>query len=482
MNDGKNGKKAFFSDILHSIRTIREVGCLLPGIRRIREAGCPLPGIRAVRGAGCPPFNRRMSGGAWHPLLMAGIFVVSSLLGSMAWLVSCRMNERLFYDKMAAIAVAFSGEEEKLMQALKDPERFDAEAGRKALVRYGYEGRLPAKEQTPAFFASGFLAAGLTSGAFFLYIRRENNRIRRRTEELTDYLRQVEEGKDTLSLERKQDVFSGLEDEIYKTVLALRESRENLRQEKERLADNLADISHQFRTPLTSLTVLGELLLRHVEGTGDAVLVRQMESQTERLTDLTFALLTLSRADAGVLSFEIRQVPVRELIECSLESVLPLMEKKGQQARVLGEEVVLENLFLPCDLGWTREALGNLLKNACEHGPEGTQISIRVWDNPVFSGIAVEDQGPGFSREELRHIFERFYTGTGRPDAEDGSRGGGKKGRGRMRDLGTDLPGGGAGLGLSLARALIENQSGELRAENRKEGGARFVIKFYKNM
>ncbi len=414
-------------------------------------------------------------------LFTACIFGAGFLFCSMALLESYSINERLFYDRMAAVAAAFSGEEEKLMQALKDPRRYDSGAGRQALARYGYEGELPGGQSVRTCFTVSFVAAGLFAAAFFLYFSGERNRLKRRTQALTEYLRQMEEGDDTLFPEKRQDLFSNLEDEICKTVQALRESRENLRREKQRLADNLADISHQFKTPLTSLGVLSELLLRHVEGSADEALVRQMEGQTDRLAELTSVLLTLSRADAGAISFVIRQVPVSDLIECSLESVLPLLEKKGQSARILDEGDALENLFLACDPGWTRQALENLLKNACEHGPEGTEIGIRVWDNPVFAGIAVEDMGEGLSPGELRHIFERFYRGRSIRIREKGEKGSGK-GSGLTQNAGESSLVCSTGLGLSLARALIEGQNGELGAQNRKEGGARFVIKFYKNL
>ena len=243
-------------------------------------------------------------------------------------------------------------------------------------------------------------------------------------------------------------------------------SREASAREKENLAKNLADISHQFKTPLTSLSVLGELLSRRVTGKEERAVVRKMEKQTERLANLTAALLTLSRADAGVLAFDMRNVPVRELLDASLSPVMPLLEEKGQRVRILGEKNLPDNLAIRCDLGWMSEALGNLLKNASEHAPEESEVCISVWDNPVFTGISVEDEGPGFSKEELPHVFERFYRGA---SAHKDS----------------------AGIGLALAKTLIEAQKGEIRAENRKDGkggktgkakGARFLIKFYKNI
>ncbi len=388
-------------------------------------------------------------------LLLAAVFAVSFCFAGMLLLGSYRWNESLFYERISAAAASCDGAEE-IMRALKDPAGCDIGAGRELLRRYGYEGRLPAGQLYPAAAGIGLLFATAVAAAFAWHAAGSRKRLRRRTEELTGYLRQVEEGGYTISLERRQDLFSGLEDEIYKTVLALRESRERLGREKETLAQNLADISHQFKTPLTSIAVLSELLERHAAGSEDAELIRRLAEQIERLTTLTSVLLTLSRADAGAITFDIRNVSVSELTECSLAAVSPLLERRGQRAKVLWDGGTHE-VFLSCDPGWMEEALSNLLKNASEHAPEHTDICIRVRDNPVFTEIAVEDAGPGFSRRDLRCLFERFYRGE--HAAKDST-----------------------GIGLSLAKALIEGQKGELRAENRKGGGARFLIKFYKHV
>ena len=386
-------------------------------------------------------------------ILAAGIFVVCLFCCAGAGFGSYRWNEKYFYDRIAAVVSVMPERQTDIMKALKDTDACNINAGREILGRYSYYGHLPKRNFYVLSWLGSMAAAFAAAGwAFFLFYR-EKGKLKKRTAYLTEYLRQVEEGTYGISLERSQDVFSNLEDEIYKTVLALRESREGLKKEKENLARNLADISHQLKTPLTSLNVLNELLQRRLVKKEDIALVRKMETQTERLGGLTAALLTLSRADAGVLSFEIREVPVSDLISCALEPVLPLLEEKGQQVRICGEK----DIFMACDLGWTRETVGNLLKNACEQSPKQTEITIRIRDNPIYTGIAIEDEGRGFSEEELPRIFQRFYRGA---SAQKDS----------------------IGIGLSLAKSLIESQNGEIRAQNRAGGGAAFLIKFYKNL
>lgn len=386
----------------------------------------------------------------------AWIFAVCTVFGMAVFFGCLQWSESLFYDKLAAVASAMPKESSLVMKALKDTEGFDLEAGRIILGKYGYHGQLSGQDRYTAVLLCGVLAGGVGAVVFLFFSNRERRKLCKRVGELTEYLRGVEEGDYSMSLERRQDFLSLLEDEIYKTVVTLRESRESLRMEKENLARDMADISHQFKTPLTSLSVLSELVLRRVTGEEVRMAVQKMESQTDRLSELCAALLTLSRADAGVLSFKIREVTAGELMECAMEAVRPLADKKEQRIEFAGREAEWEDISLSCDLGWTREALGNILKNASEHGPAGSVITIGICGNPIYTQITVEDQGPGFSAEDLPHLFERFYRGAG---AERDS----------------------AGIGLSLAKSLIESQNGEIRAQNRREGGGRFVIKFYKN-
>ncbi len=383
----------------------------------------------------------------------ATIFVSCFFFCMAAAFGSFWQGEAYLYDRIAAVTAAFPDRQSQIAGALKETEEGRLAQGREILARYGYHGHLPAGHIYAALGAGAFVAAGMgTAGALYATGRKKKG-LKKRAENLTEYLRQVEEGSYFTFPERSQDFLSNLEDEIYKTVLALRESRERLKQEKENQARSFTDISHQLKTPLTSLSVLCELLAHRVTEPEAGLQIQKMEGQIERISELTAALLTLARAEAGVLSFEIRRIPVGELISCGLESLWPLIEKKGQRIKLWGEE----DIYLSCDLGWMKEALGSLLKNASEHSPEGTEICVRVLDNPVYTGIAIEDEGMGFDSKDLPHLFERFYRGN-------------------------TVGKGGTGIGLSLAKSLIESQGGEIRGENRREGGARFVILFYKNM
>ena len=244
--------------------------------------------------------------------------------------------------------------------------------------------------------------------------------------------------------------FALLSTAVNEMASSLNAHREAQKKAKDFLQDTITNISHQLKTPLTSVSLLQELLEEQVKGEDGRQLLVRMEQQTDHIRILTSALLTLSRLDAGVLPLEKKEEDLQEVLSAAVESVRSFTEYKRQAVRIQGEE----GKRLCCDLGWTGEAIGNILKNCSEHTPEGGCIRIRAEQNAIYTRILIEDEGPGLDPEECRHIFDRFY-------------------KGKSQDRHS------AGVGLALAKSLTENQNGELRAENRKEGGARFVMTFY---
>lgn len=372
-----------------------------------------------------------------------------SLLFALAvsWAV-ISVNEEIFYQKLAGVVGALSDHQTVVMKALKETIPSQQMEGEEILKAYGYVGGILTSRQRELLTARGLAWAlpFMVAAAFAFWL---NGRVvRHRTADLTRYLNQIRQGDYSMRVGLTDDAFSGLEDAIYKTVVMLRESREREQTGRENMARSLADISHQLKTPVTSISLLLELLGGHMQE--DREVLERMGEQTDRLYTLTTALLTLSRADAGVLDLEYRQTDLQELMDCAASPVRALLEDKRQMLITEG----IENGFLLCDLGWTAEALGNILKNCSEHTPSGSSIKVRVTQNPIFTRIIIEDEGPGFQGEECKRIFDRFYHNA--QSAADS-----------------------AGIGLALAKSLIEKQNGDIRAENREEGGARFQITFY---
>ena len=241
-----------------------------------------------------------------------------------------------------------------------------------------------------------------------------------------------------------------LHSEIYKMTVRLREQQQKLISDKEYLADSLADISHQIRTPLTSINLLVERL--SASGLTDECrhqLTNELYGLLDRIDWLITTLLKISKLDAGTVQFNKEKVSMETLINKSCAPLLIPIELRGQELIIRAEGDFYG------DSAWTSEAVGNIVKNCMEHTPDGGKIEIEAAENALYSEIIIKDNGTGISPEDLPHIFERFYKGK-------------------------DSDGKSFGIGLALSRMIIAGQKGTVKAENRKNTGAMFTLRFYK--
>lgn len=239
-----------------------------------------------------------------------------------------------------------------------------------------------------------------------------------------------------------------LRSEVRKMTLRLREQSAQLEKEKLQLADAMADISHQMRTPLTAVNLLLTSLAGHVdeESRGD---VRALRRQVARMDWLVESLLKLAKLDAGTARFCPETIPLSALLARAAEPFAIGMELRGQQLQVEASGNVR------CDPAWTAEALGNILKNCSEHMQEGT-ITVRAEENAVASVVVIRDTGGGIAPQDLPHLFERYYKGENAPEQS-------------------------VGIGLALSRSIAAAQNGTLTAAN-VPGGAEFTMKLYKGI
>ncbi len=251
----------------------------------------------------------------------------------------------------------------------------------------------------------------------------------------------------------REGELSILESELSKMTLRLSEQAQALENDKKLLADSMADISHQIRSPLTSSNLILSLLMEPQLPPGRRQkLLQELIQLLSRIDWLVEALLKMSKMNAGTACLQQTPVSVAELIRSAVEPLEIPMELRCQTFKVHAKTA---HASFTGDLSWSTEAVLNILKNCMEHTPPEGCIQVAYSENTIFTEITIEDNGPGFDKEDLPHLFERFYKGK---NASDQS----------------------VGIGLALARMIISQQDGTLKAENRTEGGAKFTIKFYK--
>lgn len=252
--------------------------------------------------------------------------------------------------------------------------------------------------------------------------------------------------------EYSEGELSILANQIQKMTLRLTESAEAIKADKVYLADSLADISHQLRTPLTSMNLTTSMLRdpelsteKRMELTGE---LRSLLTRTEWLVE---TLLKLSKLDAGTVKLAQDPVRVKNLVVRAAKPIAIPLDLRNQTLIINCAEETFTG-----DLVWTAEALGNILKNCMEHTPEGGTITITAQETALYTQIEVQDTGAGFDAKDIPHLFERFYKGSNASETS-------------------------YGIGLALARTVITAQNGTVQATNGSTG-AKFVIKFYKQV
>ncbi|MDD4680862.1 MAG: HAMP domain-containing sensor histidine kinase [Clostridia bacterium] len=275
-------------------------------------------------------------------------------------------------------------------------------------------------------------------------------------ESLSEYLRRISSGEYSLDIrDNHEGELSILKSEIYKVTLMLSEYNEQLKQEKVILADHMADISHQIKTPLTSMMVMIDLLEdENLSEQKRKEFILHLQVQLERIEWLVSSLLKVSKLDAGVVEMNKKDVSVKTLIDKAINPLLISMELKDIQYIY---NYSSEQLKLSCDVNWTAEALTNILKNCIEHTPEGGKIYISAQDNPLYKEIKIVDNGVGISKEDLPHIFTRFYKGkNSSPDS--------------------------VGIGLAMSKSIIRNQGGDIIVKSELGKGSEFTVRLYKSI
>ena len=293
------------------------------------------------------------------------------------------------------------------------------------------------------------LICGLSCLAFFArYRRHQLNKLNK----LTNYLAKINRGDYDLALDNNSESDnSKLQNEIYKTTVTLRESAQRSAQSKEELKNALSDISHQLKTPLTSVIIMTENLLDNpdipLELRQD--FLRDIYRSSNHISFLVQSLLTLSKLDADSIVLKRHSEPLSEVFSDVAQSMA--IPAELHRISLIFED---NGVLLQCDKKWLCEALFNIVKNCIEHTPEGGTVQMKAESNSLYTKITVSDNGQGIQKDDLPHIFERFYKGK---NADDDS----------------------VGIGLALSKAIIEKSGGTVSVDSEIGIGSMFTIKFF---
>lgn len=375
-----------------------------------------------------------------------------SVMGlSVFWLHEYRQAAFTHVSAFCEIMAEKSPEME--VQVLSAMKEYAAQVGQRVdgdyyLTQYGYANDVFCKGPGWGFFVLPMALFFVNAVCFLSFAAYEDGRKRMRIAELGGYLERVNKGAGGTLIQKSEDEFSHLQDEMYKTVTALWQTREEAVAAKLNFADNLANIAHQLKTPITAAL----LSLQLMEKEAPLLRGKGIKRQLERLGSLEEALLTLARIDAGTLPLECSRVDIYTALSLAAENLQDLLEKEQISVSV-SEKGCVE---IEGDLEWTMEAFLNLMKNCMEHSPRKGTIHCDYSENPLYVEILIWDEGKGFCPEEFPHLFERFYRGK-------------------------EAGGSGTGIGLSLARSILELQNGSLTACNLPGGGACFEIRIYRH-
>ncbi|GIQ67195.1 sensor histidine kinase [Xylanibacillus composti] len=387
---------------------------------------------------------------------------IVALTACTSLLSSHALRQAIVIQQAAIVGAAMEhapAAEQSIVRQLQAVDPQIVEKGQAVLAAYGLEqGELAAET---GFAGSSFRLYFLQAASlallsftgmaliFFHFLRKHY----RRLHELSLYAEKIANGDESLDIrDNEEGQLSILKNGIYKMTTILREQKDALQQDKLHLADSIADISHQLKTPMTSLSVMTDLLEDEQQEEIRSEFLARMRAQLKRMEWLVTSLLKLSKLDAGTVTMKRERYDLRALVDHVLESLSIPLDIQMIEATVEGDSTV----FVTGDQNWTREALQNVIKNGIEHTPEQGKLWISVTDNPLYARVTVTDSGQGIAKEDLPYVFQRFYRGA---NAGDDS----------------------VGIGLAMAHAIVKKQGGDIIAQNEEGKGATFLLTFYKS-
>ena len=347
-------------------------------------------------------------------------------------------------------------DETDIIEILQSKE--NKEEGKEIFEKYGYTEDINYIEQVNDKIRNSTIiniSVIVALGISIIYIGlRYANTQNKKVEEIGLTLKKVNNGNYKLNIEENsEDELSKLRNELYKTTILLREAAENSKKESKNLSKALEDISHQLKTPITSIRIMMDNIYENPdmdEKTREDFL-KTISKQVDWISSLVISLLKLAKFDSGTIIMNDDIIDVEKLIDESIENLSILLDIKNIEI----EKDIPRNSSFRADYKWQLEAITNIIKNSIEHSKENSKIDIKVEDSSVMLKIEIKDYGEGISKKDINHIFERFY---------------------KAKNSSTDS----IGIGLALAKTIIEKDNGYISVTSKEGKETTFIIKYLK--
>ena len=284
----------------------------------------------------------------------------------------------------------------------------------------------------------------------YIYLK-YNNKKDKKISELTKLVDDINHRKYKIEIDEDEDELSILKHEIYKTTLMLREQADNSLKDKKELKKSIDDISHQLKTPLTSILINIDNITdnQNIDNETREKFIREIKRETYNIKSLVETLLKLSKFDVNTIEFYNKKIKIEDLVNNSVQKVSTLADLKNIKINISGN---LEETII-CDMNWQIEAISNIIKNGIEHSKEGSKIDIKTETNNIYTKIEITNYGNKIDEEDQKHIFERFY-----------------KGKNSKEDS--------IGIGLALSKSIIETNNGRISV-NSNDKKTSFIIKYF---
>ena len=282
-----------------------------------------------------------------------------------------------------------------------------------------------------------------------------NNDLKRNKsiKDITNLIEEINKKNYKLDIDNNSESdLSILKNEIYKTTIMLKSEAENSLNDKKNLKISLEDISHQLKTPLTSILIMLDNILDDpdMDNKVREDFIRDIKREVVNINFLVQNILKLSKMDANAIKFINREFYLLDMVNESIRNISVLSDLKNVKINVNGDK----NIKFKCDDKWNVEAITNILKNCLEYSNNDSKIDINMSENNVYVELSIRDYGCGISKKDIKHIFERFYKGSNSSNES-------------------------VGIGLALAKSIVEKSNGTISVESSKEG-SKFILKYYK--